>query len=155
MTCVVLVAVVLGGCDRPPPHPPETCGWAATPSDITEADLIGEYYGVGADGTPTAMTLTADGHFAVTNYKFRDWYSETWIPLDTGSTWRVEGNRRGFVDRVRDKVRKQPVSWSIQLDDRADTTLKVGGTRADPVLYDAIYDFADSCDEVFSLLRRR
>ena len=143
----LLVGAGLGGCGKA--RPPETCSWAATPRGISTGDLVGTYQGTNARGDATTMTLTADGRFTANNYQFRDWYSGTWLALDNGTAWKFR-LVRGRLDRLRGR----PGTAFIDLDDHADTTLKVGGTRADPVLYDPFNDHADTCDAVHSLLRQ-
>ena len=147
LIAALLIVAGLNGCGKA--RPPETCSWARTPRGITSGDLVGTYQGKNALGDTTSLTLTADGRFAESNYQFRDWYSGTWLPMGDGTAWRFR-LERGRLDRLRDR----PGSAFIDLDDHAHTTLKVGGTRADPVFYDAVHDYADSCDEIYSLLRQ-
>jgi len=147
LIAALLVVAGLSGCGKA--RPPETCSWAKTPRGITSADLVGTYTGTNAQGDTTSMALTADGRFTENNYQIRDWYSGRWLAMSDGAVWtfRLE---RGRLDRLRGR----PGTAFIELDDYADTTLTVGGTRTDPVLYDPFYDYANSCDEIYSLLRQ-
>jgi hypothetical protein len=147
LVVALLIGAGLSGCGKA--HPPQTCSWATMPRGITSGDLVGTYQGRNAHGDATSMTLTADGRFTETNYQIRDWYSGTWLVMGGGTAWKFTLDR-GRLDRLRGR----PGAAFIDLDDDAHTTLKVGGTRADPVLYDSFNDSGASCDDIHSLLRQ-
>jgi hypothetical protein len=140
-----LTVLVPAGCSS---SPPQSCDWSGTPGGITSADLVGEFHGTAADGQPVSLTLAADGQYRSTNLQLRDWYSGTWLPVTAAATWTLVVDHRWY-----DRVSRTPPPAHIRLTDDYKTEFEVGGTRADPVLYDVL-DHGDSCAQVRSLLRQ-
>ena len=141
----VLAVPAVAGCSS---APPESCDWADTPRGIAGSDLVGEFRGTAADGQPMILTLAADGSYRSSHFQIRDWYSGTWLPVTAAATWTLEVDHRWF-----DRVSRNPPTAAVQLTDDYHSRFKVGGTRADPVLYDVL-DHGASCAEVGSLLRQ-
>ncbi len=129
-------------------HRPASCDWAGTPRGVTGADLVGDYRGTAADGRPVSLTLTADGAYRSANLQIRDWYSGTWLPITATATWRLDVDHRWY-----DRFTRTPPPAAVHLTDEYASDFAVGGTRADPVLYD-ILDHGDSCAQIHSLLRQ-
>lgn len=149
---VVLLAALaalggLAGCGGSP-EPPDSCPWAASPEGVLADDVAGRYQGTNADGKPITVELSADGRFTAANLKVRDWLTGTWLDVESPTTWRLDVDRKWYHRFVDD-----PPPATVHLSDRAETGLRVGGTRKEPVLYD-ILDQGASCDEVRSLLRK-
>jgi hypothetical protein len=143
---VLAMPAGLAGCGSS--SPPASCDWSHTPRGIASADLVGEFRGTTPNGRPVSLTLAADGSYQSANLQIRDWYSGTWLPITAAATWKLDVDHRWY-----DRFTRTPPTAAIHLTDDYATGFVVGGTRADPVLYDVL-DYGDSCDQIHSLLRQ-